>query len=264
MLQNVSKPPFADSALTDPFDEIVARKWVDEVVMNFPRGPPAECRRRPLADVSIKDCLVKYGVDGEFRVRVYDPVTAASIRPALIMYHGGGWIHGYPEVDEGTHMPNLHTHRERESKFLAQDRKLTFFILCYAIDIAIFFASELRAVVINVDYSLSPEHKFPVPHDDSYQAIQWTIDHAGEYKIDAGRIALWGCSAGGNLAAGVALRDAEEHKASRLCHVNLVVPATCHPDMYPPEMKSTEASVNKFDAVLGRQAIKLLLSAYAD
>lgn len=96
-----------------------------------------------------------------------------------------------------------------------------------------FFASELRSVVISVDYRLAPEYQFPSPLDDCYEAIQWTIDNAGKYKIDTSRIGLWGCSAGGNLAAGVALRDAAEHKVSRVRHVNLVVPVTCHPDLYP-------------------------------
>ncbi|KAG8419895.1 hypothetical protein J3458_004723 [Metarhizium acridum] len=75
-----------------------------------------------------------YGSDATFRVRVYVPAVedkqSVPSRPALIMYHGEGWIHRYPEVDE---------------------------------DLAIFFASELRAIVINVDYRLSLEHKLPPP-----------------------------------------------------------------------------------------------------
>ena len=110
-------------------------------------------------------------------------------------------------------------------------------------------------MVVNVDYRLAPEHPFPHPHNDCYEAIQWTIDHAAEYRIDRMRVGLWGCSAGGNLAAGAALRDATEHEASRLRHVNLVVPATCYPDLYPPAFRESEASAQKFggseDEVLG-------------
>lgn len=74
--------------------------------MNFPRGPPADCRRRPLAEIDIKNVFINYGTDDNFRVRVYVPLVEdaqshISGKPALIMYHGGGWIHGYPEVDEG-------------------------------------------------------------------------------------------------------------------------------------------------------------------
>lgn len=110
-----------------------------------------------------------------------------------------------------------------------------------------------------MDYRLAPEHKFPLPLNDCYQAVQWTLDHAQDYNIDTSRVAIWGCSAGGNLAAAVALRDAEEHKESRICHVNLVVPATCHPDLYTEGLKAEESSASKFDAGLGRQAMGILL-----
>lgn len=82
--------------------------------------------------------------------------------------------------------------------------------------------------------------------EDCWQAIQWTIDHADEYNIDISRIGLLGGSAGGNLAAAVALRDAAEHRESRLCHVSLLVPATCHPDVYPEQVSGPEASTSKF------------------
>ncbi|KIE00043.1 alpha/beta hydrolase domain-containing protein, partial [Metarhizium majus ARSEF 297] len=233
-IQGISKPPYANTALADPFDEKIARKWVDEVIMKFPRGPPADCHRRPLAKIAIKNVSIIYGSDATFRVRVYVPAVedmqSVPSRPALIMYHGGGWIHGYPEVDE---------------------------------DLAIFFASELRAIVINVDYRLAPEHKFPLPLNDCYQAVQWTLDHAQEYSIDTARIAIWGCSAGGNLAAAVALRDAEEHKEPRIRHVNLVVPATCHPQLYPMTLKADESSSNKFGAGLGTAAAAILIGKYA-
>lgn len=132
-------------------------------------------------------------------------------------------------------------------------------ILTRTVDLSIFFASELRAIIVNVDYRLAPEYKFPLPLNDCYQAVQWTLDHAQEYNIDTARIAIWGCSAGGNLAAAVALRDAEEHEKPRICHVNLVVPATSHPELYTEALKSDDSSVNKFDAGLGREAINILL-----
>lgn len=100
----------------------------------------------------------------------------------------------------------------------------------------------MRAVVISVDYRLAPENKFPCALDDCYQTIEWTLGNAEKYKIDSKRIGLWGCSAGGNLAAAVALRDAVEHQISRLRHVNLVVPVTCHPDLYPEILKAPGSS----------------------
>jgi len=91
------------------------------------------------------------------------------------------------------------------------------------------------------------------------------IDHADEYNINVSRIGLWGLSAGGNLAASVALQDAAKHEKSRLCHVNIVVPPTCHPDTYPEEIKGIESSLNKFDIapIPAQQIIKKLLDIYA-
>lgn len=118
-----------------------------------------------------------------------------------------------------------------------------------------FFASELRAVVINVDYRLAPENKFPIPLNDCYQAVQWTIDNAATYNINPDRIGLWGCSAGGNLAAAVALRDAKEHNIPRIRHVNLIVPVTCHPDLYPEVLKASGSSGRIDKDVIGQLAV---------
>lgn len=60
------------------------------------------------------------------------------------------------------------------------------------------------------------------------------------------RIGLWGCSAGANLAAAVALRDCAENTIPRIKHVNLVVPVTCYPELYPQTLKSVVASPTKF------------------
>jgi acetyl esterase/lipase len=108
------------------------------------------------------------------------------------------------------------------------------------------FASELRAVVIGVNYRLAPEHPFPLPLNDCYTALNWTLDNAGEYMIDPKRVAIWGFSSGGNLAAAVALKDSTENTTPRIKHVNLVVPVTCHPRLYPPTLSSSGASAIKF------------------
>jgi len=78
-----------------------------------------------------------------------------------------------------------------------------------------------------VDYRLIPEFSWPQNHNDCYHSIGWVIEHAAEYNVDTDRLALWGQSAGGHLAAGIALRDAVEHRPSRIRHVNLVVPVVC-------------------------------------
>jgi len=101
-------------------------------------------------------------------------------------------------------------------------------------------------VVIGVDYRLAPEHPFPLPHNDCFQVLDWISNNATGYMIDVKRVGLWGCSAGGNLAAGVALRDSAENEIARIRHVNLVVPVTCHPNLYPPALQSSAGSMKLF------------------
>jgi acetyl esterase len=95
----------------------------------------------------------------------------------FVFYHGGGWVIG-----------DLETHD-------VQCRQVT---------------AGAGIAVVAVDYRLAPEHKFPAAADDAWAATQWIVAHAGELGVDASRLAVGGDSAGGNLAAVVALmaRDA--------------------------------------------------------
>ena len=115
-----------------------------------------------------------------------------------------------------------------------------------------FFCSELRGMILNVDYRLAPEHPFPAAHDDVFEVLNWVcgtvflarssclmlmfmhqvVANAAEYSVDTRKIGLWGCSAGSNLAAGVALRDSENNP-SRIAYMSLVVPPVCHPRYFP-------------------------------
>lgn len=72
--------------------------------MKLPNAPQVK-RIRPQVEILVKDVPVTYGADDHFLIRVYEPieeVKSRKPRPALIVLHGGGWIHGHPEVDEGT------------------------------------------------------------------------------------------------------------------------------------------------------------------
>ena len=106
--------------------------------------------------------------------RVYRPkgVPASTALPALIFFHGGGWVIG-----------DLETHD----------------VLCRQL------TAGAGISVVNVDYRLAPEHKFPAAIDDAWTATRWVAAHAAELAIDASRLAVGGDSAGGNLAAVVAL-----------------------------------------------------------
>ena len=105
-------------------------------------------------------------------VRIYTPTDQAGPLPALVYFHGGGFILGGLEVGHSA---------------LAE------------------LASEVGAVVVSVDYRLAPECPFPGGVEDCYAAVIWTAQSADELGIDPGRIAVGGESAGGNLAAAVAL-----------------------------------------------------------
>jgi len=123
--------------------------------------------------------LVAEGPTGPIPIRVYRPIGVAADAqvPALVYFHGGGWVIG-----------DLDTHD----------------VLCRQITAA------AGLEVIAVDYRLAPEHKFPAAADDAWAATRWVVANAGRLGVDATRIAVGGDSAGGNLAAVVALmaRDA--------------------------------------------------------
>ena len=145
---------------------------------------------------------------GAIPARLYRPQTLRQIEglaPALVFFHGGGWVIG-----------NLDSHD----------------VVCRAL------AHEGELIVISVDYRLAPEHKFPAAVDDAVAATQWVADHAAALGIDAGRLSVGGDSAGGNLAAVVAL-SARDGKGPLLSGQVLIYPATdftmSHPSHREPE-----------------------------
>ena len=123
--------------------------------------------------------LAAEGPVGQIPLRLYRPagVSDATPLPVYVYFHGGGWVIG-----------DLESHD----------------VLCRQL------TAESGACVIAVDYRLAPEHKFPAAADDAWAATRWIVGHAAELGVDAGRLAVGGDSAGGNLAAVVALmsRDA--------------------------------------------------------
>ena len=131
------------------------------------------------------------GPGGEIPVRIYTPASTEPL-PALVYFHGGGWVIG-----------DLDTHDS----------------ICRTL------TNSAQCVVVSVDYRLAPEHTFPAAIDDAYAATAWVADHAEEIGVDKRRIAVGGDSAGGNLAAVVAL-IARGKNAPRLVYQLLVYPIT--------------------------------------
>lgn len=141
------------------------------------------------------------GPGGHVPVRIYEP-EGAGPHPAVVYFHGGGWVVG--SVD--SHDP-----------------------LCRAL------TNAAAAVVVSVDYRLAPEHTFPAAAEDAYAATEWVLERAAELDVDPGRIAVAGDSAGGNLAAVVALM-ARDRDGPGIAHQVPIYPVTDHTlayDSYP-------------------------------
>jgi acetyl esterase len=129
-------------------------------------------------DVSVEDRSVP-GLAGapDVPVRVYRPRSATNPAGVLVYFHGGGFIAGSVDSHDGT---------VRE------------------------LAEGAGCVAVSVEYRLAPEHPYPAPLDDCVAALQWVAAHASEIGGDPSRLAIGGDSAGGNLAAAVALRNRDE------------------------------------------------------
>jgi acetyl esterase len=134
------------------------------------------------------------GPHGAIAMRLYRPLgsTADETLPVLVYCHGGGWVIG-----------DLDTHDT----------------LCREL------ANRSGVAVVAVDYRLAPEHRFPAAYDDAYAATAWVAAHADSLGVDAMRIAVGGDSAGGNLAAAVAL-GARDAGGPAIAFQLLIYPAT--------------------------------------
>ena len=131
------------------------------------------------------------GPAGEIPIRVYTPAGQGP-KPVIVYFHGGGWVIG--ELD-------------------TVDNPLRR------------IANRTGAVVVSVDYRLAPEHVYPAAFDDSYAATAWVAEHAAELGGDPERVAVSGDSAGGNLAAAVAIA-ARDRQGPRLAAQLLIYPVT--------------------------------------
>jgi len=127
----------------------------------------------PRTAIDVRDTTVPGPADApDVPVRIYTPADSGAATPGLLYIHGGGFVLGDLDM--------FHAHVLR-------------------------LVDELQIVVVSVDYRLAPEHPFPAPPEDCYAALQWTASKAGELGIDPERLGVAGESAGGGLAAAVAL-----------------------------------------------------------
>ena len=145
----------------------------------------------PPVDVGRVEDVQADGPRGPIPVRVYTPQLARAPLPMLVWYHGGGWVCGGLD------------------SYDALCRMLT---------------RESGCIVASVDYRLAPEHPAPEQFDDAFAALEWLAAHASELGADATRLAVGGDSAGGGLAASVALK-ARDVGGPALAYQLLVYPA---------------------------------------
>jgi acetyl esterase/lipase len=175
-------------------------------------GPSPEVRSTKTYKIKVSDPV------GEIDVRVYYPTEEAIVKgglrtkdgklPAHVDYHGGGFVIGSLQSDD------------------PWCRKACQGVGC---------------IVVNVDYRLSPEFPHPVPLTDSWTALLWVFDEAERLKIDTSRVSIGGLSAGGQIAAVLAIKARDEPRLPKLALQSLIVPCvdvrfvplegSCSPDV---------------------------------
>lgn len=164
-------------------------------------------------------------------VRIYRPSSPPSGgSPLVVFYHGGGFCLGGLENEE---------------------------LNCRL------FAQKLGCVCVNVDYRLAPEHKFPTAVLDSWDVLQWTAANTKRLGADPSKgFIIGGTSAGGNIAAALALLARDEKLDPPLTGVSLLIPALTDANAVPEEYKSEILSYeqNKDAPILGRGAIDTFMS----
>ncbi len=152
--------------------------------------PTPRCRPLPGQRVTRHDLTGHEG--GSFRTWLIEPEDACEPLPCIIYFHGGGFM-----------MP----------------------IQPYMFGLARRWAAELGCKALVVQYRLAPFHPFPTAAEDAHASFRWLIEHADELGIDAGRIAVAGDSAGGNLAIATCLM-ARDRGGTLPCFQLLLYPTT--------------------------------------
>ena len=186
-----------DVATRSFYDEMVKGSDPDARAMHEMSPPEARAFRAELAALNgpaprmarVEDHTIEQ-VDGNVRVRVLVPIEPPA--GVVVYYHGGGWVVG--SIDESDTL----------------GRKL---------------AERTSCAVVLVDYRLAPEHPYPVAVDDSYAALEWTAARMDEIAGSDVPLFVAGDSAGGNLAAVMAVR-ARDRNGPRIAMQILVYPVT--------------------------------------
>jgi len=174
-LTDLGAKPFHTLSVEEARNQPTPADAVEAVYSEMNNGKPATPE-----SVGKTENISIPGADGDIAARVYWPEGAASDAelPVVVYFHGGGWV--VATIDTYDASPRA-------------------------------IANQAQAIVVSVEYSKGPEHKFPAAHDDAIAAYKYVVENAGEWNGDTDRIAVAGESAGGNLAINVAI-DARDNE----------------------------------------------------
>ena len=174
--------------------------------------------------------------DPEVMVRVYTPSGVETPVPGLYWIHGGGMVLGDVSMND---------------------------LDCKGV------AVEMGCVVASVEYRLAPEHPHPAPIEDCYAGLKWFADNAEGLGVDRGRIAIGGASAGGGLAAALALL-ARDRGEVEVIFQQLIYPMLDDRNITPsshyvqhPKVWNRKANLAGWSALLGKPAGSDEVSPYA-
>lgn len=132
---------------------------------------------------------LSYGpLEGWHRLDLYVPRESSGLLPVIVSVHGGGYFYGSKEIYQ-----------------------------YYCMDLA-----RRGFAVVNFNYRLAPEYRFPAPLEDTNAVLTWLTDHAPEYALDTDNVFLVGDSAGAQLASQYAAAWADPEYAAQL---GLTIPA---------------------------------------
>jgi acetyl esterase/lipase len=177
-------------------------------------------------DVTFTDHEVTSADGTVFLARWYVRDGSAPGGPAVVYFHGGGMIAGSVATHHGT---------------VAR------------------YVSGSGVPMLSIQYRLAPEHPYPAPVQDAHAAVEWLAGHAGELGVDVSRIAVMGDSAGGGLAAAVAL-IVRDHGGPTIAHQILVYPmlddrnTTPDAEIAPFAVWTYDDNITAWRALLGDRA----------
>src|SRR4051794_20564054 len=194
--------------MQQPLEKVRAASDLRKKLFTLPPAALVAGRTHRGVEVSMLEATAADGT--RLPLRVYRPLGTGGQRlPVVLNFHGGGWVSG--DV--------------RQSEWWASS-----------------VAAEAGVVVVSVEYRLAPEHPFPGPPEDCYDATSWVAEHADQLGIDPSRLAVMGDSAGGNLATVVAMMARDRGRPELAAQV-LVYPSVDLADELPSERENANAPI---------------------